>query len=86
MALATSVHPITSQRVAGTRLVLSFLTIALMWLVVLPWLSRRPAVNSHLRDLDHRGIDPSAMYYTDLPVMDRILDRLEKRVPPAKSQ
>ncbi|NJN44232.1 MAG: hypothetical protein HC806_05590 [Anaerolineae bacterium] len=58
---------------------LSVCAISLIWLFVLPWIARRPAVETHLRDLDSQGIDPSAMYYTDLKMMDRLLRRLEGR-------
>jgi hypothetical protein len=46
---------------------------------LLPWLSERPTVRERLRFLDERGIDPSAMYYTELDAMDDILDRIEGR-------
>ena len=52
---------------------LATLAIAVVWLVVLPWTARQPAVRKHLQWLDSQGIDPSAMYYTELEVMDQIL-------------
>ncbi|TWT49600.1 hypothetical protein Pla22_47970 [Rubripirellula amarantea] len=65
------------------RPLLSFVTcvlgIIVTWTVILPWVSSRPAVHQRLEFLDRRGIDPSAMYYTELDVMDDILDRLEGR-------
>lgn len=54
-------------------------SIGLIWLVVLPWTARRPIVRQRLDFLDKRGIDPSAMFYTELDAMDRILDKVEKR-------
>lgn len=47
------------------------------WLVVLPWIARQPSMERHLSELDRQGIDGGAMYYTELELMDRILDRLE---------
>ncbi|MDM4015476.1 hypothetical protein [Roseiconus lacunae] len=47
--------------------------LAIVWLVVLPAYSRQPQMRRHLHWLDERGIDPSAMYYTELPVMERLL-------------
>ncbi|MEO1982087.1 MAG: hypothetical protein ABGZ24_16330 [Fuerstiella sp.] len=53
--------------------------IAIVWCVMLPWVARRPAMEEHLNWLDDRGIDPSAMYYTELEMMDPILQRLERQ-------
>lgn len=38
-----------------------------VWLVVLPRLSRLPRQRAYLDALDDRGIDASAMFYTELP-------------------
>lgn len=53
--------------------------IALVWGGVLPWIANRPLVAKRLAFLEQRGIDPSAMFYTELEVMDPILDRIENR-------
>ena len=58
------------------RLVAWSSAVALCWLVVLPWLGSRPAVSNHLEWLEEQGVDPSAMYYTDLEVMKPIRERL----------
>ncbi len=50
-----------------------------VWLMVLPWMATRPGMAAHLDWLEERGIDPSAMYYTELDAMEEILDRIEKR-------
>lgn len=52
--------------------------IALSWLVVLPWLGRQPARAARLRTLDEAGIDPSAMYYSELEMMPDTVRRLEQ--------
>ena len=44
-----------------------------IWCIVLPWYAERPAMKQHLKFLDDRGIDPSAMFYTELDYMDSIL-------------
>lgn len=41
--------------------------IGVVWLLVLPSLSRRESNRVYLERLKQRGIDPSAMYYTELP-------------------
>lgn len=60
-------------------LALATLCVAAIWCILLPWLSTRPMVQKHLQFLDDKGIDPSAMYYTELEAMDAILDRIESR-------
>ena len=35
-------------------------------------------MNRHLDRLEQQGVDPSAMYYTELEAMDRILRKLER--------
>jgi hypothetical protein len=47
--------------------------LSIIWLVVLPAYARQPDMRQHLKWLDDQGIDPSAMYYTELDVMDDIL-------------
>ncbi|MFG0264497.1 MAG: hypothetical protein ACF8AM_05010 [Rhodopirellula sp. JB055] len=51
----------------------SIALLSIIWLVVLPAYARQPEMHQHLKWLDDRGIDPSAMYYTELDVMDDIL-------------
>ena len=43
--------------------------VVLIWTVVLPWLSTQHAVRARIDLLDEQGIDPAALYYTDLDVM-----------------
>jgi len=51
--------------------------IAVVWCIVLPWIAERPATQQQLQFLDARGIDPSAMFYTELECMGPILEKLE---------
>ena len=37
-----------------------------VWLVVLPWIGRWESVENHLKLLESRRIDASAMFYTEL--------------------
>jgi hypothetical protein len=60
-------------------LLVSVMVLGGFWLAVLPWLAARPAIRSHWQWLDEQGIDPSAKFYTDLPVMKEILKRRERR-------
>ena len=61
------------------RLALSVLLVALVWTVALPWLASSPPIASRVQWLNERGIDPSAMYYTELEAMKPILKRLNER-------
>ncbi|SMP43730.1 hypothetical protein SAMN06265222_101982 [Neorhodopirellula lusitana] len=67
-----------SRRDQTARLLALFAStvgLAVIWLVVLPAFAKQPAMNQHLNWLNEQGIDPSAMYYTELEVMEEILQR-----------
>jgi len=68
-------------RLRRARLLLALWSCALMlfWLVVLPWWADRAAMRAHLTWLNKHGIDPSAMYYTELEAMQPILQALNER-------
>lgn len=55
------------------------LSIAAVWLIVLPWLAIQPSIDSHVQWLEKQGVDPSAMYYTELEAMKPILQRFNDR-------
>lgn len=44
--------------------------VGLVWLVVLPAIQAHPAVQSRIDFQEQRGIDPSAMFYTDVDFID----------------
>ena len=69
------------MNVKKAQLATIVIAIAIVWQVVLPWTANRPQMKAHLQWLDDQGIDPSAMYYTELEVMDRILARREGNRP-----
>ena len=56
--------------IARTRRIASFaactLFVAIVWLGLLPLVARQPPVRRHIERLDDRGIDPSAMFYTEV--------------------
>lgn len=74
-----------SQGQSLIQLLLAVLVITAVWCVLLPRVSTIPVVQQRLHFLDERGIDPSAMYYTELEAMDTILDRIEGRAPKSVS-
>lgn len=49
--------------------------VAIIWLIALPRWAETTAMNDRLQWLEQRGIDPSAMYYTEAEPIERILDR-----------
>lgn len=48
------------------KLTTSMVLVALVWFALLPSVSRIPSVKQRLDWLDAQGIDPSAMFYTEL--------------------
>jgi hypothetical protein len=52
--------------------------IAVCWLVLLPWLAAQPELAARIKTLERAGIDPSAMYYSELEMMPDTLRRLEQ--------
>ncbi|MCO8121395.1 hypothetical protein NHH03_06575 [Stieleria sp. TO1_6] len=52
--------------------------IAAVWGIVLPMLSKSDVVRARRAWLQQQRIDPAAMYYTELPMMDNILDRIDR--------
>ncbi len=55
---------------------MALIVVGALWLIVLPWAANRPKMAAHLQWLDDEGIDPSAMYYTELDMMEPIFTRL----------
>ena len=71
--------PETDQHHGAWKLAAAVMTIACLWCIVLPWYASQPAMKEHLQFLDDRGIDPSAMFYTELDAMDAILEKIESQ-------
>jgi hypothetical protein len=46
--------------------------ILIVWMGVLPWVGSRGSVQSRIDALDRQGIDPAALFYTDLDAMQRV--------------
>jgi hypothetical protein len=61
------------------RFVLGSALIITVWCGVLPWIAAQPRMTQRLEFLDDRGIDPSAMFYTELDAMDAILGKLNEQ-------
>ena len=61
---------------ASLALVLWSAGIAVVWLIVLPWVSSLPGQKKNIEWLREQRIDPSARYYTEVEAMEPILERL----------
>ena len=60
------------------RLLASVAVIAVVWLGVLPFVAKNHRVKQRIQWLEQQRIDPTAMFYTDLPAMDEILKNQER--------
>jgi hypothetical protein len=68
------------------RLAASIAAVVVVWCGLLPWVAAWPDVAHRLQELDAQGIDPSAMYYSELPAMDGVmadLDHIHRADPEA---
>jgi hypothetical protein len=52
--------------VGARRLVIAILTTAAIWLILLPAVSKWRPMHELIETHERQGIDPSAMYYTEL--------------------
>jgi hypothetical protein len=43
--------------------------ICVVWLLILPRVGAHPSVRKQINSLNRRGVDPSAVFYTDLDAM-----------------
>lgn len=50
-----------------------------LWLAVLPAVGRLPSVREHIARNDSLQIDPSAKFYSELPAMPGLLDRIRQQ-------
>jgi hypothetical protein len=66
----------TTQR--WGRLAVVSIVIGLIWLVVLPIIGEQPYVSEHIATQQRLGINPSAMYYTELQMAPDIAGHIER--------
>ncbi|MGF1579259.1 MAG: hypothetical protein ACFCD0_07830 [Gemmataceae bacterium] len=53
--------------------------LAILWLVVLPHLGSHPSYSQRMERLERQGIDPSALFYTELEFMDDVSRKNKQR-------
>jgi hypothetical protein len=51
--------------------------VVFVWLGILPRIGRTPRVQAYIERNEHLGIDPSVKFYSELPVMPAIIERVE---------
>jgi 4-amino-4-deoxy-L-arabinose transferase-like glycosyltransferase len=52
--------------------------ISAVWLIVLPWAAARPAMQQRIGFFEQQRIDPSAMFYTEIEMMEEVQDRIDR--------
>jgi hypothetical protein len=50
---------------------------ALVWTLVLPQIAEREPISSRMQFFAERGVDPAALYYTDIEAMERLAARVD---------
>ena len=66
-----------SQR--GLRFVVAIVAVGVLWLVLLPNLGEVPTIRAQIEANEAQGINPGAMYYTELEAMPRIIDEVDRK-------
>ena len=59
------------------RFILSSGVVAALWVGVLPHLGRQPEIRRYIDRNERLGIDPSAKFYTELPAIGVLMDKIE---------
>lgn len=52
--------------------------IAVVWGVVLPWIGSRPHIAARIQREEAQGINPSAMFYTELEALKPLVRRVDR--------
>jgi hypothetical protein len=59
--------------------------VAVVWLAVLPLIGRQPVVSQYILRNERMGIDPAAKFYTELPCMPGVYNRIERSMQRARA-
>ena len=63
---------------AWLKLALSVFAVGAIWLIALPWLASLPTVEQHIAEQERQGIDPAAVFYSELEILPPIAHRYER--------
>jgi hypothetical protein len=61
------------RRGGWPRLLIALAALAVLWLGVLPYIGGQPELAARIRRQQAEGIDPSAMFYTELEMMPEVI-------------
>jgi hypothetical protein len=64
--------------VPGARLAVCLAAIAAIWLLILPALAQVSAIRTMIDRHETDGVDPSAKFYSELPAMPMISQRVDE--------
>jgi hypothetical protein len=64
--------------VSGVRLATCVIAFAVCWLLLLPLAAQQPAIHNYIERNERLGVDPSAKFYSELPAMPAIADRVDQ--------
>lgn len=67
-----------SQLPAWSGFVSAIVGIGMIWLIVLPLVESEPHVAKHIANQKRLGVDPSAMFYTELEIAPEIANHVER--------
>lgn len=74
----SSSNELSRRRLAGAaRLLACVAALGVCWLVALPWAADAPAVHEMISRNERLGINPAVKFYSELPMMPRIRQRLK---------
>lgn len=59
-----------------TRFAAAIAVVSVVWLLILPWIGSHESMRARVNELDQQGIDPAALFYTDLDAMQRLESNL----------
>ena len=70
----------TTHRKRWLLLLGSTSLIVVIWTIVLPWIGDLQSVRARIEFLESQGVDPSALYYSDLEAMPRLEAAVKKKM------
>jgi hypothetical protein len=79
-AMKASGARVTGATSGTMRLAMAAGGLAVIWLVVLPWLLACGPVARHVARMEDRQVNPAAMYYTELERLPLRPDWVERRI------
>lgn len=74
----SEVFPMKIELTKWLRFGLALTMIGLTWCVILPAIASQPMVGEHIAHQKRLGIDPSALFYTELEVTPGIVNHMER--------